>query len=137
MKQSAGALLYRQGQVGLEVLLVHPSGWYNRGKPWSLPKGEPNEGETDMEAVARRETLEETAVTAGELVPLGDIVYRKSRKQVHGFAGPAAKDAAPRAASWEVDEVRFVSLDEARKLLHPDQVVFLDRLVEKLKRQDP
>jgi predicted NUDIX family NTP pyrophosphohydrolase len=133
VKQSAGVLLYREGESGLEVLLVHASGWYNRGKPWSLPKGEPNAGETDLEAVARRETLEETAVTAGDLVPLGEIVYRKSRKQVHCFAGPAPVDAVPRVASWEVDEVRFVPLAEARKLLHADQVVFLDRLAEKLK----
>ena len=28
MKQSAGTLLYRHGPQGLEVLIVHPSGWY-------------------------------------------------------------------------------------------------------------
>ncbi len=31
MKESAGTLLYRQGENGLEVLLIHPSGNYNRG----------------------------------------------------------------------------------------------------------
>ena len=133
MKQSAGALLYRQGQVGLEVLLVHPSGWYNRGKPWSLPKGEPNEGETDMEAVARRETLEETGVTAGELVSLGHIDYKKSRKRIHCFAGPAPQAAVARCASWEVDQSCFLPLARARQVLHPDQVPFLDRLAEHLK----
>ena len=45
MKQSAGTLLYRDGPDGLEVLLVHPSGWYNRGKPWSIPKGLPDPDE--------------------------------------------------------------------------------------------
>ena len=41
MRQSAGTLLYREGPEGLEVLLVHPSGAYNRRAPWSIPKGEP------------------------------------------------------------------------------------------------
>ena len=37
MKQSAGTLLYRVGPCGTEVLLVHPSGAYNRKAPWSIP----------------------------------------------------------------------------------------------------
>src|SRR5712692_8852820 len=109
MKQSAGTLLYRHGPQGLEVLLVHPSGNYNRKAPWGIPKGEPDEGE-DLETTARRETLEETDVTAGTLVSLGHIVYQKSRKQVHAFAGPAPADAQPRTASWEIDQARFVPL---------------------------
>ena len=44
-KIAAGTLLYRLTPAGCEVLLVHPSGNYNRGKPWSLPKGAPEPGE--------------------------------------------------------------------------------------------
>jgi len=130
MKQSAGTLLYRHSTDGLEVLIVHPSGAYNRGKPWSIPKGELDPGE-EAEAAARRETLEETGVAAGELASLGSVVYRKSGKQIHAFAGPAP-DAEPRCASWEIDAARFVPLDEARRLLHPDQRELLDRLEELL-----
>jgi 8-oxo-dGTP pyrophosphatase MutT (NUDIX family) len=82
--------------------------------------------------VARRETAEETGVSAEALVGLGFMDYRKSRKRVHCFAGPAPRDADPRPTSWEVDQARFVSLAEARELLHPDQCVFLDRLLEYL-----
>ena len=135
MKQSAGTLLYRHGPDGLEVLLVHPSGWYNRGKPWSIPKGLPDKGE-DLETTALRETREETGVRAeGPLVPLGSVKYVKSRKEIHAFAGPAPEDAVPRCASWEVDEARFVLIEEARTLLHPDQVPLLDRLVAHLDTQ--
>jgi predicted NUDIX family NTP pyrophosphohydrolase len=131
MRQSAGILLYRGSGRDLEVLLVHPSGNYNRRAPWSIPKGEPGK-ETDLEETARRETLEETGLTAGKLVAFGHIDYRKSRKRVHCFAGPAPADTEPRCASWEIDQARFVSIDEARTLLHPDQVPFLDRLMEHL-----
>jgi predicted NUDIX family NTP pyrophosphohydrolase len=132
MKQSAGTLLFRQGPGGLEVLLVHPSGNYNRKAPWSIPKGIRNDGETDLEMVARRETLEETGIQAGNLVALGDMTYRKSRKQVFCFAGLAPAAAEPKANSWEVDKAEFLPLERARELLHQDQCVFLDRLQDHL-----
>jgi predicted NUDIX family NTP pyrophosphohydrolase len=135
MRQSAGTLLYRPGPDGLEVLLVHPSGPYNRKAPWSIPKGEPGD-DADLEETARRETLEETGVTAGPLVALGSMDYRKSRKRVHCFTGPAPSDAAPHPASWEVDQAGFVPLARARQLLHLDQCIFLDRLEEHLARQE-
>jgi predicted NUDIX family NTP pyrophosphohydrolase len=132
MKQSAGTLLYRTGSAGLEVLLVHASGAYNRKAPWGIPKGLPGSDETDLEETARRETLEETGVTSGDLIPLGYADYTKSRKRIHCFAGPAPADAAPRTASWEVDQASFVPMARAREVIHPDQAVFLDRLIEHL-----
>lgn len=132
MKETAGTLLYRRTEAGLEVLLIHPSGTYNRKAPWGIPKGHPDEGET-MEEAARRETLEEAGVKAGPLVDLGHIDYAKSRKRVHCFAGEAPADAAPHCASWEVDRAEFVPLEKARTLMHPDQAPFLDRLRERLR----
>ena len=133
MKQSAGTLLYRKRDGQLEVLLVHPSGNYNRKAPWSIPKGVPDEGES-LEDAARRETCEEAGVTAGPLVSLGTVDYTRSRKKVHGFAGEASQEA-PRCASWEVDQAEFVPLARAREILHPDQRPFLDRLEELLRSQ--
>lgn len=130
MKESAGTLLYRVGPP-LEVLLVHPSGNYNRRAPWGIPKGLPDPGEA-LEAAARRETLEETGVAAADLTPLGSVDYRKSRKRIHAFAGPVPPGAVPRCASWEVDQAELVSLERARTLIHPDQAPLLDRLVDLL-----
>lgn len=129
MKESAGTLLYRKTEDGLEVLIVHPSGPYNRRAPWSIPKGEVEPG-SSLEDTARRETREETGVEPGELHYLGSITYKKSRKRVHCFAGPAPGDASPRPASWEVDRAEFVPLERARELLHPDQREFVDRLLQ-------
>jgi predicted NUDIX family NTP pyrophosphohydrolase len=136
MKQSAGTLLYRLRDGGVEVLLVHPSGGYNRHAPWGIPKGLPDAGE-DLETAARRETWEEAGVRAGELTSLGWIDYRRSRKRVFAFAGPAPDDAAPHCASWEVDRAEFLGWDQARRVIHPDQAPFLDRLQQLLPSQDP
>jgi predicted NUDIX family NTP pyrophosphohydrolase len=128
LKESAGTLLYRFRNGALEVLIVHPSGGYNRRAPWSIPKGKLDPGETH-EAAARRETVEETGVKAGELVDLGSVELVRSRKRIHGYAGPAPDDAQPRCASWEVDRAEFVPVARARELLHPDQAPFVDWLV--------
>jgi predicted NUDIX family NTP pyrophosphohydrolase len=132
VKESAGTLLYRRAGVVVEVLIVHPSGHYNRRAPWSIPKGKPEPGE-DMETAARRETREETGLQPGDLRPIGSIELAKSRKRIHGFAGPAPDTSVPRCASWEVDRALFVPVERARDMLHPAQAPFVDRLLEMLK----
>ena len=119
--------------AGLAVLLVHPSGNYNRKAPWGIPKGLREPGE-DLQTAARRETFEETGINPGDLIDLGSIDYKKSRKRVHCFAGPLPDSARPRCASWEIDRAELVPLDLARDIIHPDQAPFLDRLQECLKR---
>lgn len=131
LKVSSGTLLYRRLDGVLEVLIVHPSGAYNRRSPWSIPKGLPEPGES-LEQAAVRETREETGVQAGELVSLGTIAYKRSRKTVQCYGGRVTADAVPHCASWEVDRAEFVPVDEARRLLHPDQSEFIDRLLAHL-----
>jgi predicted NUDIX family NTP pyrophosphohydrolase len=128
-KLSSGTLLYRRlDDATVEVLLVHPAGNYNRRAPWGIPKGAPDAGES-LEAAARRETLEETGVLVdGPLVDLGHVDYTRSKKRVHGFAAPSPDGASPRCASWEVDKAEFIELTRARRIIHPDQAVLLDRL---------
>ncbi|MDX2092977.1 MAG: NUDIX domain-containing protein [Kofleriaceae bacterium] len=127
-KLSSGTLLYRVVNGSVEVLLVHPAGNYNRRAPWGIPKGAPDPNE-ELEATARRETLEETGVdVGGPLVDLGHVDYTRSKKRVHAFAGPAPDGVTPRCASWEVDKVEFIEITRARRIIHPDQAALLDRL---------
>jgi predicted NUDIX family NTP pyrophosphohydrolase len=127
-KLSSGTLLYRSVNGELEVLLVHPAGNYNRRAPWGIPKGAPDP-EEELEATARRETLEETGLAVDHpLVHLGFVDYTRSKKRVHAYAGPAPEGAAPRCASWEVDKVEFIEITRARRIIHPDQAALLDRL---------
>lgn len=127
-KLASGTLLYRIVDGTIEVLLVHPSGNYNRRAPWGIPKGAPNDGET-LEETALRETREETGlVVGGALVDLGHVDYTRSKKRVHAFAARAPEDASPKCASWEVDKVEFIEITRARRVIHPDQAALLDRL---------
>src|SRR5260221_12276029 len=76
MINSAGILVYRRRDAGLEVFLVHPGGPFWAKKDlgaWSIPKGEYSDDE-DALAAARREFAEETGMAPkGEPIPLQDI----------------------------------------------------------------
>jgi predicted NUDIX family NTP pyrophosphohydrolase len=61
-KRSAGLIMYRRRDAGLEVFLVHLGGpfWASKDKgAWLIPKGEYAEGEQALET-AQREFREET-----------------------------------------------------------------------------
>ena len=135
MKTSAGCLVRASFPDGLRFLLVHPSGNYNRKAPWSIPKGEldPNESPEDC---AVRETREEAGLESRILAPLGEVVYSKSKKRVLAFlaeALSAPQETVLPCGSWEVDRVEFLTLEEARARIHPDQAPLLDRAVEQLR----
>jgi|SRR5208337_305273 len=133
MRQSAGTLLYRRTDAGVEVLLVHPS--YRRSDPWSIPKGGP-QGDESLEETARRETFEETGLQAADLTALGQVDYARTPKRVHCFAGLITGHVSPHCASWEVDRATFVTLETAYTLIHPEQMPFLDRLLAFLNDQN-
>jgi predicted NUDIX family NTP pyrophosphohydrolase len=76
-RRSAGLLLFRRTEQGLEVLLGHMGGPYFARKDvgaWTVPKGEYEADEPAWEA-ARREFREELGVVPpdGEAVPLGEV----------------------------------------------------------------
>src|ERR1700743_61598 len=149
-KRSCGILLYRRVRGELEVLLTHPGGpfWQRRDAgAWTLPKGEPDPGQSD-EACARREFREELgADVEGTLTPLGEIT-QKGGKRVTAFAAQGEfdvekLDSNPFEMEWpprsgkmqtfpEVDRAEWMSIDRARAKLLPAQVELLDRLIERL-----
>jgi predicted NUDIX family NTP pyrophosphohydrolase len=156
-KISAGLLLYHRGPKGLEVLLAHPGGPLYARKDegvWTIPKGVPDEGETDLPAVARREFCEETGLAVEDiqihekLIPLGEA-RQKSGKVIHIWAieGDVPPGFVPRSNTFEmewpphsgrrgtfpeIDRAELFTIDEARRRIAPGQAVFLDRLVAQL-----
>ena len=68
-KQSAGLLLYRWGDEGLEFLLAHPGGpfWAKKDAgAWSIPKGEFLEDEAPLAAAVLRLHADRVAVADRE-----------------------------------------------------------------------
>jgi predicted NUDIX family NTP pyrophosphohydrolase len=141
--------MYRRSKSGVEVLLVHPGGpWFAKkdAGAWSIPKGEPGEGE-ELVDTARREFQEETGIRLADvkLLPLGQV-KQKAGKVVHAWAFEGDCDPEkivcntfrmqypPGSGQWrtfpEVDRAAFFDLAAAREKMNPAQVVFLDRLAE-------
>lgn len=114
---AAGGVVLRQGEQGTEVAIL---GRRNDGS-WVLPKGTPGEGET-LEETALREVREETGLDVRILAPIGEMTYsfaatgERINKVVHFFlmeqtgGDPSLHDA-------EYDEVRWVTVSEARRML--------------------
>jgi predicted NUDIX family NTP pyrophosphohydrolase len=149
-KQSAGLLLYRWGDTGLEVLLAHPGGPFWAKKDlgaWSIPKGEFLDDEEPLVA-ARREFAEEIGTRVeGEALALTPL-KQPGRKTILAFAIEHDLDVAlissntfemewpPRSGKTEafpeVDRAEWFGLDAARKRIQPRQVAILDELARRL-----
>lgn len=154
-KVSAGLLLFRRRDGGLEVFLVHPGGPFWKGKDlraWTIPKGMVEEGEDPL-AAARREFHEETGIEppagtgSSPYIPLGSV-KQKSGKTVHAWAFEGDADAGaitsnlmsmewpPRSGKWirvpEVDAAAWLTPEQARPKLIEAQGAFLDRLAAAL-----
>ena len=145
--RSAGILLYRWGQASLEVFIGHMGGPFWARKQdgaWSIPKGLVEGGE-DLLATAIREFEEEIGVAAPAIDYrlLGDYRY-SSGKVVTIFVGESDLEvdelhSEPITVEWprgtgrmhtfaEIDEARWVSVDEARTMLVKGQVPAIDDL---------
>jgi predicted NUDIX family NTP pyrophosphohydrolase len=156
-RRSAGIVLFRLNRAAaganrppaFEVLLGHPGGpFFGRRDEghWTIPKGEPDDPDDDLLAVARREFAEETghpAPLAADPIAL-DTIVQKGGKVVHAWAIEGDLDPETAASNtfvmeWpprsgrqqefaEIDRVAWFGPDEARRRLKPAQVPFIDRL---------
>jgi 8-oxo-dGTP diphosphatase len=111
--QAAGGLVVRRQGGYLEVAIVHRP----VHQDWSFPKGKLELGET-FEMAALREVEEETGLVCRLLRFIGHTEYigRKGRPKAVAYWIMAAERGffVPNA---EVDELRWVSLDQASLLL--------------------
>jgi predicted NUDIX family NTP pyrophosphohydrolase len=150
-KRSAGLLMYRRRNGGLEVFLAHPGGpfWVKKDQ-WAIPKGEYEPDEEPL-AAARREFEEETGFRAeGEFLELGTVTQGSGKIVIAwAFEGDCDPDKLvsnfcqvewpPRSRKMidipEVDRGAWFTIDEARTKIFTAQAAFLDRLTELLAKQ--
>ena len=118
--EAAGGVIWREtARERIEVLLVHRP----RYADWSLPKGKLKRGETALQC-AQREVREETGLLCrvGPELSTAYYVDRKLRdKRVRYWAMQARSGRFRR--NDEVDEVRWLLLDEANEMLSYDHDV--------------
>ena len=146
---SAGLLMCRKEKNELEYFLVHPGGPFyvkkNEGV-WSIPKGVPENGEEILQA-GQREFFEETGIKPSPpFQPLGSVKL-KSGKTIHAWSFLGNWDPAQSIVSnifkieWppssrkfidipEVDKAEWMTFDKAVKMIHPQQIPFLQRARE-------
>ena len=115
---AAGGVVIREGARGPEVVIAGREGM------WVLPKGTPDRDER-IEDTATREVREETGLDVRIVRSLGTIEYwfalprQRVHKVVHFFLmEPVGGDTSRH--DHEYDEVRWVTVEDARRLLSFD-----------------
>lgn len=130
-----------------KLLVGHPTGH----EGWSIPKGKLEEGETSYEA-ALRETWEETNVDLGLVVAyieLEPVRYTHGKKKLKPFIVFEDENSkinskgfelkcnsiVPDDAKWnagkpEMDDFKWVTIDEAKEILHYTQVECLQIIID-------
>lgn len=155
-RRSAGLLLYRIVDGGVEVLIGHPGGpfWARKDEgTWSIPKGEFADGE-DPWTAARREFVEEIGLPVPD-GPRHDFasIKQPGGKIVTAFAVQADLDITNSVSNtfeleWpkgsgttrefpEIDRVGWFSTAEASSKLLKGQRTLLDALLEHLGSRSP
>ena len=111
--KASGGVVWRRGDRGLEVALVHRPKYDD----WSFPKGKLDPGECWEEA-ALREVEEEIGLRCrlGHELPPTAYADDKGRSKVVRYWLMEPLDGAF-SASREVDEMRWLPVAEARALL--------------------
>jgi 8-oxo-dGTP pyrophosphatase MutT (NUDIX family) len=117
---SAGGVVYRQGEHGMEIVLCGRS----REGLWALPKGTPEYGE-DLRETAQREVSEETGLGVRIIADLGTIEYEFARpsqgvrfqKVVHHFLMEPDGSGSVDVHDREYDRVEWFPVEEALRIM--------------------
>ena len=134
-----------------KLLIAHPTN--HDPNFWSIPKGKVEDNETFLEA-ALRETFEETNVKLNtsdfEIHTLPSVNYSHKKKIIYPFLFLEKKISKfdwdkvdikcnsnvpeDRGGFPEMDKFKWVTLDEARELLHNTQVACIDKIINIFKK---
>jgi len=111
--QAAGGIIWKKEGNQKKLAVVHR----HKHNDWSLPKGKVDPGENWKEA-AVREVLEETGCVGKIKKYAGSISYLLDGKpKVVLFWHMEIKSEKPDQMNGEVDEVRWLTVEEALKIM--------------------
>jgi 8-oxo-dGTP pyrophosphatase MutT (NUDIX family) len=139
---AAGVFLVRNNG---KILICHPT----NHKPdfWSIPKGKLDDNETPL-AAAIRETFEESNISLlfneKNIIALEPVNYGHKKKMLYPFVFFESMSVVldwdkfdikcnsnvplDRGGFPEMDDYKWVSIEEARPLLHETQAACLDKI---------
>jgi 8-oxo-dGTP diphosphatase len=117
--QAAGGIIWKNEGDKKKLAVVHR----HKHNDWSLPKGKVDPGESWKKA-AIREVLEETGCVGKIKKYAGSISYLlDGTPKVVLFWHMKVKSVKPEKMNGEVDEVRWLTVEEAAELLdHKDEI---------------
>ncbi len=134
MIETHGAFILNENN---ELLICHTTN-SKLGKGWSIPKGLSEENETSLETVLR-EVKEEVNINMKILnyFPLHESVYQNKKKKLKSYLFRIEKPINELKCNSFVDDkfpendiIKWVSLDEAEKLIHVSQ----SKLIKDIRR---
>lgn len=154
MKRSSGILLWKKENDKYYVLLAHFGGPYWEGidkGAWSIQKGIVEQGERIIDT-AKRESFEET-----NLHIENDIKYLATKKvsrkklvtmfesyfdgNIDNFKSNTFKLEWPIKSGIineypEMDKIKWFTIKEAKEYIHSSQLFFINRLEDKIKKEE-
>ncbi len=112
--KAAGGIVWRKAQAAVEVLIIRRPSYDD----WTFPKGKTDPGES-LQAAAVRGIAEETGLRVRLGHPLGELTYpiMGGTKSVTYWCARPVGDEGPFEANDEVDDIRWVYLNQARASL--------------------
>jgi len=122
--QAAGGIIWKKEDDESKLAVVHR----HKHNDWSLPKGKVDPGESWKKA-ALREVLEETGCVGKIKKFAGSISYLLDGKpKVVLFWHMDIKSIHPEKMNGEVDEVRWLTVDQAVELLdYEDEIDLIQK----------